>query len=119
MMLAGAGLFSLMLASPAQATNGGSGGFCGGTDKNGCTVSPVTYKSCSKDLKGDIKDLKCDIIDLIRDVFHNGSTGDLLQDIKDIQADLAEIKYDYAVLATLKKSHPKGGYWHHGHWFWW
>ena len=111
MLFAGIGLAGLMLVTPAMA-------WCGGTDKNGCSVSPVTYKSCSADLKSDLKDLRCDIIDVIRDIFHNGNSGDILNDIKDIQADLKEIKFDYATLATLKKPGHHYG-WNNGHFFWW
>jgi hypothetical protein len=100
MLFVAASVSGLLLAAPAFATGGGNGFMCGGKDGGGCSVSPVTYKSCVKDLKGDIKDLKCDTFDLIRDIFKGRDISDNLQEIKD---DIGEIQFDLDVLKGLKK----------------
>ncbi len=103
--VAAAGISALLFAAPAFATGGGGGrggnGFmCGGKDGNGCSVSPVSQKSCSKDLKGDIKELKCDTFDLIREIFKG---RDITDELNEIKGDLAEIQFDLDVLKGLKK----------------
>lgn len=107
LFMAAIGVSGMLIASPAFATGyggggygGGNGYFCGGKDGNGCSVSPVTYKSCAKDLKGDIRDLKCDTFDLIREIFKGHDIGD---EIKEIKGDIKEIQFDLDVLKGLKK----------------
>jgi hypothetical protein len=113
LFVAAAGLSGLLLAAPAFATGGGYGGghhggghgggkgfMCGGKDGNGCSVSPVTYKACAKDLKGDIRELKCDTFDLIREIFKG---RDITDELNEIKGDLAEIQFDLDVLKGLKK----------------
>lgn len=107
----------MLAASPAMATFGwvspiskpapqkysSCGYLCGGKDANGCSVSPVTKHSCTKDLLGDIKDLKCDLIDLISDILHGKKVASTTYDVKEIESDLKEIKFDLSVLKGLKK----------------
>lgn len=104
LFVAAAGLSSLLLAVPAFANGGGSYGsngfMCGGKDGNGCSVSPVTYKSCAKDLKGDIKELRCDTFDLIREIFKG---RDITDELNEVKGDLAEIQFDLDVLKGLEK----------------
>lgn len=102
MFVAAIGVSGLLLASPALATGskGGNGYFCGGKDGNGCSVSPVTYKSCSKDLKGDIRELKCDTFDLIREIFKG---RDITDELNEVRGDLKEIQFDLDVLKGLKR----------------
>ena len=99
LFVAAAGLSGLLLAAPAFAT-GGHGFMCGGKDGNGCSVSPVTYRACAKDLKNDVRELKCDTFDLIRQIFKGRDVTDQLNEVK---GDLAEIQFDLDVLKGLKK----------------
>ncbi|MBM0207580.1 hypothetical protein JNW90_34865 [Micromonospora sp. STR1s_5] len=111
MFVAAAGLSGLLFAAPALANGSGYGGgndqggggngyMCGGKDGNGCSVSPVTYKSCSKDLKGDLKELKCDTFDLIREIFKG---RDITDELNEVKGDINEIQFDLDVLKGLKK----------------
>ena len=101
----------MLAAVPASATGnngGGRGLFCGKPDMNGCSVSPVSLKSCLKDLRGDIRELNCDIFELIHDVYVDGRTHkfdvvDFVKDLGEIFEDLAEIGYDKAVIRSLLK----------------
>jgi len=98
LFVAAATLSGVLVSAPVLAA--GNGFMCGGKDGNGCSVSPVSYKACARDLKGDIKELRCDTFDLIREIFKG---RDVKDELAEIRADLAEIQFDLAVLKGLKR----------------